>query len=172
MSSPLRLIWLRRAAKALAVLLGVLLIGRPLALAQPTPPAGSTPVELTVVGGTELNPNAQGRASPVVVRIFELAGTAAFEAGDFATLTEHPDAALKHDLIAQDEFVLRPGEIQPHNGELGSQVRALGVVAGFRDLEHAVWRLTVPLKSGTRNFLLIDVDKDTIRLVSVEPGPS
>src|SRR5271170_1161685 len=83
MSSPLRLIWLRSAAKALAVLLGVLLIGRPLALAQSTPPAGSTPVELTVVGGTELNPNAQGRASPVVVRIFELAGTAAFEAGDF-----------------------------------------------------------------------------------------
>jgi type VI secretion system protein VasD len=169
MPSPMRHV-LR--ATALTVALGVLLTGRPLALAQSTPPPGSTPVELTVVGGTDLNPNAQGRASPVVVRIFELAGTAAFEAGDFATLSEHPDAVLKHDLIAQDEFVLRPGEIQPHNGDLGPQVRALGVVAGFRDLEHAVWRLTVPLRSGTRNFLLIDLDKDTIRLVTVEPGPS
>ena len=170
--APMRPAFRPRTAKALTVCFAVLLLGRPFALAQPVPAAAVTPVELTVVGGTDLNPNAQGRASPVVVRIFELASTATFESGDFATLSEHPDLALKHDLIAQDEFVLRPGEIQPHNGQLGPQVRALGVVAGFRDLEHAVWRLTVPIQRGRRNFLLIDLDRDTLRLVTVDAGPS
>jgi type VI secretion system protein VasD len=143
---------------------------QPLPSAAPTPAATPTPLELTIVGGPELNPNAEGRASPVVVRIFDLAAATAFESADLQTLFEHPDAALRHDLIAQEEFILRPGEIQQHNRSLQPQVQALGVAAAFRDLEHAVWRLTVLVKTGRRNLLLIDVDRNTVRLV--DPGQS
>jgi type VI secretion system protein VasD len=169
-SSPLD--WARGSAGSLAVLVGVLWgLGR-FTLAEPVPAGGPTPVELTVVGGTELNPNAQGRASPVVVRIFDLAAVKTFESADFEALFERPGEVLKHDLIAQEEFVLRPGDIQQRNRSLQPQVRALGVAAGFRDLEHAVWHLTVPVKPGQRNFLLIDLDRDRIRLETVDPGQS
>jgi type VI secretion system protein VasD len=162
------------SAAWLAVLVGLgWFAGRPLALAEPAPPgAEPTTVELTVVGGPALNPNAQGRPSPVVVRIFDLTAARGFEAADFQGLFEQPADALKHDVVAQEEFVLRPGEIQERNRSLQPQVQALGVAAGFRDLEHAVWRLTVPLKLGRRNFLLINLDQDTIRLAPVDPGHS
>lgn len=159
-------------AGPLAVLVAMLWTGGPSTLAEQVPAGAPIPVELTVVGGTELNPNAQGRASPVVVRIFELSAAQAFDSADYAALFEHPGDALKHDLVAQEEFVLRPGDIQQHNRSVQPQVQALGVAAAYRDLEHAAWRLTVPVKPGQRNFLLIDLDRDQIRLVPVDPGPS
>jgi type VI secretion system protein VasD len=169
-SAPLD--WGRALAGSLAVVVGVQWALGQFTLAEPVPAADPIPVELTVVGGTELNPNAQGRASPVVVRIFDLSAAKTFESADFEALFEHPGDALKHDLIAQEEFVLRPGDIQQRNRSLQPQVRALGVAAGFRDLEHAVWHLTVPVKPGQRNFLLIDLDRDRIRLETVDPGQS
>jgi len=49
-------------------------------------------------------------------------------------------------------------------------VQALGFAAAFRDMPQAVWHLTVPLKTGQRNFLLVDLDRNTIRLMPVDHG--
>ena len=166
----------RLAAAGRIVALACVLIGLPGIVASPrlfagpTPVGPPTPVELTVVGGPGLNPNAQGRASPVVVRIFELTDTQRFESADYAALFEHPGESLQHDVASQEEFVLRPGDIHERNRSAPSPVLTLGVAAAFRDLEHSVWRLTVPLKPGERNFVLIDVDQNTIRLVTLDPG--
>jgi type VI secretion system protein VasD len=143
-----------------------------LALAAPAAGAEPTSVELTVVGGPDLNPNTQGRASPVVVRIFDLTTSGGFESADYQALFEHASDALKQDLVAQDEFVLRPGDIQERNRSLQPQVQVLGVAAAFRDQTQAVWHLTVPLRPGRRNFLLIDLDRNTIRLMPVDSGQS
>jgi type VI secretion system protein VasD len=61
-----------------------------------------TLLELTLVGGPTLNPNTQGHASPVIVRIFDLSSTAAFEKADYAGLFEHPGESLQHDMLAQE----------------------------------------------------------------------
>jgi len=142
------------------------------ALADPPGTSGATTLELTVVGGPALNPNSEGRPSPVVVRIFDLAAVSAFQAADYAGLFEHPGDALKREVLAQEELVLRPGDIQERSRTLAPQVQALGIAAGFRDLEHALWRLAVPLKAGRRNFVLIDLDRDTVRLDTSDPGKS
>jgi len=140
------------------------------ALGDPASTSAATTLELTVVGGPALNPNNEGRPSPVVVRIFDLAAVGAFQAADYAGLFEQPGDALKREVLAQEELVLRPGDIQERSRTLVPQVRALGIAAGFRDLEHAVWRLAVPLKAGQRNFVLIDLDRDTVRLDTSDPG--
>jgi len=140
--------------------------------AESAPPAEATALELTIVGGPGLNPNAEGRASPVVVRIFDLKEVRAFEAADYGALFERPGEALRDDLAAQEEFVLRPGEILHRDRTLAPQVRALGVAAAFRELGAATWHLTVPVKPGIRNLLLIDLDADKIRLATVDPGRS
>jgi type VI secretion system protein VasD len=129
---------------------------------------GTTILWLTLVGGPALNPNSQGRASPVVVRIFDLAGTGAFENADYPALFEHPSEALQRDLLAQEELVLRPGDLEERNRSLQPAVQALGIAAAFRDLDHAVWHLTVRLNPGKRNFVLIDLDQSRIRQDPVE----
>jgi type VI secretion system protein VasD len=163
-------IWLRWTAGLLACAGGTLWCAGGVAFAEELPLDGSTPVEVTIVGGMELNPNAQDRPSPVVVRIFDLAETKNFEAADYDALFEHPSDALKHDVLAKEELMLRPGDIRQRNRSLPPAVRALGVAAAFRDLEHATWRLTIAVKRGQRNFLLIDLDRNTVRLVTVDAG--
>jgi type VI secretion system protein VasD len=168
-SAPI--LWLQWTAGLLAACCGGTLCGAGGAAVADQPPVdGSTPVEVTIVGGPELNPNAQDRPSPVVVRIFDLAETKTFDGADYDTLFEHPNDALKHDVLAKDEFMLRPGDIQERNRSLPPAVRALGVAAAFRDLEHATWRMTIEVKPGRRNFLLIDLDRNTVRLVTVDAG--
>jgi len=166
MSSPAQPV--PAAARWRALLLCTLGVCVAAAGADPAP--ATTPVELTVVGGAALNPNAEGRPSAVVVRIYDLAAAHAFEAADFQALFEHPEDALKSDLLAQEEFMIRPGEIQQHNRSVKREVLALGVVVAFRDLTQGVWHLSVPLKPGQRNFLLVDLDRNTIRLVPVDQG--
>ncbi len=134
------------------------------ARAQSADASAATTLELTIVGGPALNPNTEGRPSPVVVRIFDLAAVASFGSSDYSGLFEHPAEALKQDLLTQEELVLRPGDIQERSRSLLPQVRALGIAAAFRDLDRATWRLVVPVQPGRHNFLLIDVDKDTVRL--------
>ena len=172
---------LRAAGVASGLLAVLLLAGRAApaqSVASPAPlrPAASvnmaTPLELTIVGGPAVNPNAQGRASPVLVRIFELREGKAFEEADYSALFERPAEALKADLVAQEEFVLRPGEIQHRDRSLSPQVQALGVAAAFRELDAAIWHLVVPVTPGRRNLLLIDLDADKIRLAAADPGRS
>lgn len=159
----------RRYAAVLARFLGVWVAAQ-YAHAGTAVGDASTPLELTVVGGAELNPNSADRASPVVVRIYDLSAAPSFEAAEFQALYDHPADVLKDSLVAQEEFILRPGDIQAHNRVVQPQVRLLGVVAAFRDIEHALWRLSVPITAGRRNFLIIDLDRSTIRFETVDSG--
>ena len=168
--SALRAVRLALTAAALMILVALLWMGGRRARAEPVNADGTTPLEMTVVGGPDLNPNSGGRASPVEVRIFDLAASKAFESADFQSLFEGAGEVLKQDLVAQEEFMLRPGDIQPRNRNLAPQVKVLGVTAAFRDVEHAIWRLTIPVVPGRRNFLLIDVDRSVIRLMPVDPA--
>jgi type VI secretion system protein VasD len=158
---------MKRALHQSAILLALISAVAQVAAAESPASSTATSVELTVVGGPDLNPNAEGRASPVVVRIFDLATVPRFEAADYATLFEKVET-LKGTVLALDELVLRPGDIQERNRELKSEVRALGVAAAFRVLDGAVWHLTVPLQAGRRNFLLIHLDRNRIRLETID----
>lgn len=155
--------------RAIWVLLGVLAVGFRCVGALADAPVTGTAVELTLVGGPALNPNVEGQPAPVEVRIFQLAAPRAFEAADFATLFRPPQSAPQAEVLAQDDFMLRPGQIHEHHQSLGAAVQALGVAAAFRDLEHAVWHVTVPLKPNRLNLVLIDLDRNTIRVMDRQP---
>jgi type VI secretion system protein VasD len=123
-------------------------------------------IEATLVGGPNLNPNLEGRASPVVVRLFELKQTATFRAANFSALFERSKESLGDGLVAQQEFILRPGEIRHYDRAGDPQPAALGLAAAFRTLDKDTWRVIVPIAPGTHNLLLIDFDNNEIRVPS------
>src|SRR5262249_18119678 len=86
------------------------------------------------------NPDVKGRASPVVVRIYELRSPTAFGAADFFALFESESETLGADLVAREEYQLRPAETLPYQRQLQPDTQFIGVAAAFRDLENSRWR--------------------------------
>jgi type VI secretion system protein VasD len=94
-----------------------------------------------------VNPDLRGRASPIVVKLFELKTVGIFDSADFFALFERERETLGPELVGREEFQLRPGERQVLQRQLQPETRYLGVVAAYRELEQTRWRtsMLVPL---------------------------
>jgi type VI secretion system protein VasD len=119
-------------------------------------------LEMTLAAGGQLNPNAQRRPSPVVVRVFDLKTPATFEAANFDGLFERDRETLAAELVARDEFVLNPGEGKKIERKLAPETKVLGVAVAFRELERATWRTTVALKPNAKNRINVALDGVTV----------
>ena len=120
--------------------LGVALLMTACAAKPPPKPASVTG---TVEASAQVNPSASKRPSPLLIRIYELKSAATFNAADFMSLYQRDQAEIGGDLLAKEEFVLNPGETKAFAKTLAPDTRFLGVVAAYRDLEHAKWRTSV-----------------------------
>ncbi|WP_296225563.1 type VI secretion system lipoprotein TssJ [Ralstonia sp. UBA689] len=97
-------------------------------------------LNLSIQAGDTLNPDVKGRASPVLVRLYELKTSNAFEQADYYSLESSDRTLLMQDLLARDEFILRPGEFQDIERKLNPDTQALGFLVGYRELGKATWR--------------------------------
>jgi type VI secretion system protein VasD len=109
----------------------------------------------TIQASAEVNPSASNRPSPLLVRIYELKSAAGFNAADFMSLYQRDQAQLAADMIAKEEFVLAPGETKTFAKTLAPDTRFLGVVAAYRDVEHAKWRSVVPIQPNQPQKLTV-----------------
>ncbi len=154
--------------------LGKLWIGRNLwvglvvmtvaACAEPPPPPLPTVVNVTVNGAADLNPNAAGRPSPTVVRVYYLVSDTAFKEADFFQLFEQEAATLGADLAASDELMISPGTSQAVSRELRDDVRFLGLAASYRDIESAVWRGVVAVPPNQTTAVQALLGANTVAL--------
>lgn len=102
-------------------------------------------LDLAIQASDSLNPDDKGRASPVLVRLYELKTTSTFEQADYYTLESTDRTVLMQDLLARDEFILRPGEFRDIERKLNPDAQALGFLVGYRDLGKATWRTVYKL---------------------------
>jgi type VI secretion system protein VasD len=107
-----------------------------------------TQVTGTLQASAQLNPSPSGRPSPLLVRVYELKTAASFNAADFMSLYQRDQAELAADLVGKEEFTLAPGETKAFAKTLSPDTRFLGVMAAYRDLEHAKWRSIVAIQPG------------------------
>lgn len=156
-----------RAAGLAAAMLALVLAGcgtGPVAL---LPPAKTTLVSTAIVGAN-VNPDSRKRPSPVIVRVYELKSTALFESTDFVTLFEKDQATLGGELLSREEFVLRPNDVKAVNKTLSSDAKFIGVVAAFRDLERARWRVAAPVVANKANTMKIKIDDVNVTITRDE----
>jgi type VI secretion system protein VasD len=111
-----------------------------------------------IAAGPKSNPDARGRPSPVVVRVYELRSVGAFNGADFFALFEREQEALGSELVGREEFTLAPGEKRPYQRQLQPDTKFIGVAAAFRDLENSSWRQTAPVPPARRPTLTIGVE--------------
>jgi type VI secretion system VasD/TssJ family lipoprotein len=90
-----------------------------------------TKLSLTVEATAGVNPDASLRPSPIKVRIYELKDAATFAQADYFGLDTSDKVVLATDMLARDEFILRPGEKRRIERKSNAQTMAIGVLAGY-----------------------------------------
>lgn len=124
----------------------------------PPPPPKPTVVAATLQASATVNPDLRKRPSPIVVRIYELKSSSAFGEADFLSLFERDQATLGAEMGSREEFSLHPGETKPWEKTVGADVRFIGVIAAFRDIERARWKTLIPVTPNARNVIKIVAD--------------
>ncbi|MEJ2377134.1 MAG: type VI secretion system lipoprotein TssJ [Pseudolabrys sp.] len=119
---------------------------------------GCGPARIYLNVQRDVNPDIHGRPSPVVLRMYELKSLSAFNGADFFSLYEKDQGTLGSDMLAREEFFLRPGEKREFKRKLQDDTRFVAVVAAFRDWEHSQWRSSMPVTPGRRATVVVTLE--------------
>ena len=131
---------------------------------EPPAPPPPTKVELSIKVAPDVNPDAAGRASPLLFRMYELKELAAFGAAGFFDLYRKEQETLDGDLIRKEEFVLPPGETRQLAFQADASTRYLAVFAAFRALETARWRASVEIPRNKTSIVEVKLEGNRIIL--------
>ncbi|GFM64244.1 type VI secretion system lipoprotein TssJ [Pseudomonas cichorii] len=122
-----------------------------------------TKLNLKLTASDRLNPDLNGRPSPIVVRLFELKHPVAFENADFFSLYERAKESLAPDMVTSEELELRPGETVDLKLTVGEGSRYVGVLAAYRDLPETRWRYTLQVTPLALTDAELVLDQNGIR---------
>jgi type VI secretion system protein VasD len=147
------------------------------ACASSDPNSFHEPVKMTLTlkAASDVNPDDQKRAAPIVVRVYELKDANAFNDADFFSLKDQDKALLADDLVTRDQFQMRPGDSNSIRRDAHQATKVLGVIAAYRDLPNSVWRATWPMPRtpkaawyhvmSTQLKLTIELNANAIKIV-------
>ncbi|MEH6388953.1 type VI secretion system lipoprotein TssJ [Pseudomonas profundi] len=125
--------------------------------------SGLTKIDLSLESSNKLNPDLNGRPSPVVLHLIELKHPVAFENADFFSIYQHPRETLTPDFVRLEELEMRPGERRNVKFSVAEDSRYLGVLAAYRDLSGGEWRTVIPLRAKKKHKVSLYLDERGIR---------
>lgn len=115
--------------------------------------------------GDSLNPDSDGRSSPVVIHVFKLSDNRAFARQDFLSLYEGASSRLGKELIGSIELKeLTPGEKRSELIELTADIKYLGFMAEFIDYQNADSLLNVAVMGHNENGYYIRLENNEMTL--------
>jgi type VI secretion system protein VasD len=117
---------------------------------------------LAISATEDVNPDLQGRASPIVLHILTLKSAEQFNALDYQSLASASSGALGADQLARDQVVLSPGSSRSMELELDAGTQAIGLVAGYRDLNNSSWRQAVTISPGSTKSITVNLTKSML----------
>lgn len=114
---------------------------------------------LSFEASDDINPDSSGRASPLVIRVYELRSVDTFRSAGFFDLYDEPDSVLNEDLLAMEEIVLRPELVEKlPTMTLNENTRYLGIVAAFQNIDQAEWKMILDANPEGYKDIKIAVD--------------
>ena len=124
-------------------------------------------LQIRMNAAAEVNPDLDGRPSPIILHILELTGIDQFNRADYFALTRDDAASLGGDVLHKTEVILTPGASKQTELELNVRTSYLGFVAGYRDIDHAQWRVSQPVVPGKTDWISLELEKQKITIIEV-----
>jgi len=129
------------------------------------PPAPVT-VAIELAATPDVNPDPHGRASPITVRVYQLADATELGKADFFALWQQDAAILGAAALGRHEIPLAPGASGNVTFKLNPAMQSVGIVAAYRDFRKATWRVNAPVPAqpapGSTIRLAVSVTADAV----------
>lgn len=111
---------------------------------------------IQVQAASNINPNQNNQASPVVIMVYQLKDNSTFKAANFFGLYLSPQQTLESTYVDSNQYIFLPGEKRQISIPLGEETSYVGVVAAYRNINNAQWIVSSPvsLKKNKQQFLL------------------
>lgn len=132
--------------KVMPLAAAAILIPEPSRSETTSPQREKTSLEIEISADNDVNPDEKLRATPILLHMFELRSSVAFESADFFSLNSNDRTVLGRDMLTREEYVLRPGERRLVRRKSHPDVEALGWIAGYRNLALSDWRAVLPVE--------------------------
>ncbi|MCH9743916.1 MAG: type VI secretion system lipoprotein TssJ [Gammaproteobacteria bacterium] len=106
---------------------------------------------LTTHSAEYLNPDINGKPSPLVLTLFELRSSIGFNQSSYQQLQDNCINALGNNLIDKQNIELRPGETKNIKQSITSDTRYIGLMAAYRNIQQAQWQRLVPIDQNKKS---------------------
>lgn len=118
----------------------------------PPPPAV---LNMTIKASSALNENQAGTGLAVAVRLYGLNARGRFMTADAYALMDRDSVVLGDEGSRVEEIVVRPGETRNITIAPKTDVRFIGAVVLFRNIDQSQWRAIAPIATtGVTRFVL------------------
>jgi type VI secretion system protein VasD len=124
----------------------------------PPPPPEPTSVVIEFEAAGDVNPNGEGRASPVGVRIYQLKSYSAFGKANFFALYDNDEGVLGGDLIGKQEIMLMPNERRTVFFETGDNTRTIGLMGIFMVYESIQWKDAAGVRANKTTVINVSIN--------------
>lgn len=129
-------------------------------------------LSLTIHALPALNPDAHGRPTPVLLRIYELRARDAFDRATFFELYDHDARVLGNAVLDRAEIAVSPGETVPFVRSLDPATRAVAVMAAYERIDEAKWRASVVLGNPPAAELSATLGSSAVTLAGTTTAPA
>jgi len=124
-------------------------------------------MNIDLTSRSSLNASGDGQSLSTVIRIYQLKTPQTFQQLDYQQLQTNDLEALKADLLATKDVVLRPDASASISEPMNGDAQYVGVVAFFRNAgSDATWKLVIPKKQWKKTDpVKIEARENTLNLV-------
>lgn len=129
-------------------------------------PAAPNPtiLDLYFTTGTHLNPDIEGRASPLVIRFYQFKAVDKFNTSDFFALYDNDTVILGPDMVFRKELEIMPNSSRQMSLEINPDARYFAVFAAFRNLDTAQWKASMNIIPNKTTRVDIRLDEYNLSL--------
>lgn len=123
-----------------------------------------------ISASSDMNPDIQGKASSVIVRVYQLSNKINFENATYNELFESEHNALGTEYITLNEYLVDPDSKREIDLKISENTKYIGVVVGYRSTDMVTWRTFMKVPEGSfwnSSGLEIKVEKLSVRVIEI-----
>ena len=124
---------------------------------KPPPPPEPTRVVLEFEAASDINPNGEGRPSPLNVWIYQLKFYSTFGKADFFSLYDNDEQVLGGELIKKQEILLKPNEKRTVFFEVEDDTQTIGFLGVFMDHEGTQWKAAAGIRVNKTTVIHVTI---------------